>query len=114
MSEYDNTNDLQCCNFSTNLPLLMVFLPKRGSKTGSTFSGRFSIRMVSPEARAFSMTPRYLWNKKGKANGIVLADTVSLSHSQVFVFSIGNQPLLTPSAPVAPPSAGMLTGSVST
>lgn len=44
----------------TNLPFLMVFLPRSGSRTGSTFSGRFSIRTVSPQARARSITSRYL------------------------------------------------------
>lgn len=38
----------------------MVFLPSRGSRTGSTFSGRFSIRTVSPQVRACSITSRYL------------------------------------------------------
>lgn len=39
----------------TYFPFLMVFLPSRGPRTGSTVSLRFSIRMTSPKVRAVSM-----------------------------------------------------------
>lgn len=42
----------------TYLPFLMVFLPSRGSSTGSTDSPIFSISNVSPLDTAFSMTSK--------------------------------------------------------
>lgn len=40
---------------NTYFPFLIVFLPSRGSRTGSIVSSRFSTKMTSPKAKAVSM-----------------------------------------------------------
>lgn len=42
------------------LPFLMVSLPSRGPRTGSTVSSKFSIRTTTPAARALSIASMYL------------------------------------------------------
>lgn len=43
---------------ATHFPFLIVFLPSRGSRTGSTVSPMFSMSKVSPSEMACSMTSR--------------------------------------------------------
>lgn len=43
---------------TTHFPFLIVFLPNRGSSTGSTVSPMFSMSKVSPSEMACSMTSR--------------------------------------------------------
>ena len=49
---------------STYFPFLTVFLPSRGSSMGSILSSKFSIRTVSPQAKALSIVCKNLNIKK--------------------------------------------------
>lgn len=106
--------NVYCSCFSTNLPRLIVFLLSRGSRTGSTFSGRFSITTVSPKTRACSITSKQLYRKKKHEKETWLELQIFKFHKHSLARVIqshcdsktdNNLPLLTLSVQAAPPSA---------
>lgn len=63
---------IQRCKFEniSYLPFLIVSLPSKGPRTGSSVSSKFSIRTTSPAASALSMASRYLSRQNNRNSSV--------------------------------------------